>query len=373
MKRLGFGMMRLPMLDPKVQSVVNMEQVCKMVDTFLERGFTYFDTAYMYHDKQSECIIRDCLVNRHPRESFTLTDKLPLVLLKDGTEEDQARIFHEQFEKCGVDYFDWYFLHNVNKDTYKTAKRLGSFAFLREQQAAGKFRRLGFSFHDTAEVLDQILTEHPEVELVQLQLNYLDWEDGGVQSRRCYETAVKHGKKVSVMEPVKGGRLAQLPEEAARVLASVHPDWSPAKWALRFAASLEHVMVVLSGMSTMAQLEENAGVMDAPEPLGQMELEALAKAAEIIAAIPAIACTGCRYCVEGCPQGIPIPEYFALYNAEQAGLRQSGASTQKEKYQTLAGSAAPAGACVVCRQCEDACPQHLPITDWLRRTARAFE
>lgn len=373
MKRLGFGMMRLPLPDPKVQGAVDRETVCRMVDTFLERGYTYFDTAYMYHEGQSERVIRECLVGRHPREKFTLTDKLPLTLLKEKTAEDQARIFSEQFEKTGVDYFDWYFLHNLNKDSYETAKRLDSFAFLREQQAAGKFRHLGFSFHDRAEVLDRILTEHPEVELVQLQLNYLDWEDGGVQSRLCYETAVRHGKQVAVMEPVKGGRLAKLPEEAARVLAAVHPDWSPAKWAIRFAASLEHVMVVLSGMSTMEQLEENTGFMDAPEPLGQAELDALAKAAEIIAAIPAIACTGCRYCVEGCPQGIPIPEYFALYNAEQLGLRQSGNSTQRGNYQKLAESAAPAGACLVCRACEDACPQHLPVTDWLRRTARAFE
>ena len=202
MKRLGFGMMRLPMPDPKVQGVVDREAVCGMVDAFLERGFTYFDTAYMYHDGQSERIIRDCLVGRHPRESFTLTDKLPLMLLKDKTAEDQARIFAEQYEKAGVDYFDWYFLHNLNADSYETAKRLDSFRFLRERQAEGKFRRLGFSFHDKAEVLDRILTDHPEVELVQLQINYLDWEDGGVQSRLCYETAVKHGKPVAVMEPV---------------------------------------------------------------------------------------------------------------------------------------------------------------------------
>ena len=373
MKRLGFGMMRLPMPDPKVQGVVDREAVCGMVDAFLERGFTYFDTAYMYHDGQSERIIRDCLVGSHPRESFTLTDKLPLMLLKDKTAEDQARIFAEQYEKAGVDYFDWYFLHNLNADSYETAKRLDSFRFLRERQAEGKFRRLGFSFHDKAEVLDRILTDHPEVELVQLQINYLDWEDGGVQSRLCYETAVKHGKPVAVMEPVKGGRLAKLPEEAAKVLAEVHPDWTPARWAIRFAAGLEHVMVVLSGMSTMEQLEENTGMMENPEPLEQAELDALARAAEIIAAIPAIACTGCRYCVEGCPQGIPIPEYFSLYNAEQLGLRQSGASTQRERYRALAESAAPAGECLVCRKCEDACPQHLPITDWLRRTARELE
>lgn len=373
MKRLGFGMMRLPMPDPKAQGAVDRETVCGMVDTFLERGFSYFDTAYMYHDGQSERIVRECLVDRYPRERFTLTDKLSLAFLKDKTAGDQTRVFHEQLEKCGVEYFDWYFLHNLNRSSYETAKRLDSFRFVREQQAEGKFRHLGFSFHDKAEVLDQILTEHPEVELVQLQLNYLDWEDNSVQSRLCYETAVRHGKKVAVMEPVKGGRLAKLPEEAAKVLAAVHPDWSPAMWALRFAASLEHVMVVLSGMSTMEQLEENTGFMAQPEPLGAEELEALATAAEIIAAIPAIACTECRYCMEKCPQGIPIPEYFSLYNAEQAGLRQSGGSTQGENYRALAGSAVPAGECLVCRRCEEACPQHLPVTDWLKKVSGCFE
>ena len=248
MKKLGFGMMRLPTVDPKATEQIDLPQVCGMVDTFLARGYTYFDTAYFYHGGKSECAVRDALVKRHSRESFLLADKLPLMHLKDADSgEAQARIFHEQLEKCGVDYFDYYLLHCITQESYETAQRLETFAFLRQMQAEGKLRHLGFSFHDKAGVLEQVLSEHPEVEFVQLQLNYLDWEDERVQSRKCYETVLRHGKQVIVMEPVKGGKLAALPEEAAALLRGAHPDWTPAQWALRFAAGLDQVMMVLSG------------------------------------------------------------------------------------------------------------------------------
>ena len=237
-------------------------QVCGMVDTFLARGYTYFDTAYFYHGGKSECAVRDALVKRHSRESFLLADKLPLMHLKDADSgEAQARIFHEQLEKCGVDYFDYYLLHSLTAESYETAGRLDTFAFLSRMKEEGKIRRLGFSFHDKADVLDRVLTEHPEAEFVQLQINYLDWEDERVQSRKCYETVRRHGKQVVVMEPVKGGKLAKLPEEAAAILRQAHPDWSPASWAIRFAAGLEGVVMVLSGMSTLGQVEENTQSM----------------------------------------------------------------------------------------------------------------
>ena len=246
------------------------------------------------------------------------------------------------------------------------------FGFLVKKREEGKLRHLGFSFHDTAELLDQILTEHPETEFVQLQINYLDWVDERIQSRKCYETAVRHGKKVVVMEPVKGGRLAKLPADAEKLLRQVHPDWSPASWAIRFAAGLPEVEMVLSGMSDMAQMEENTGLMDTIQPLTEEEKGRLAQAAEILSALPAVACTACRYCVDGCPRNIPIPDYFALYNGDQMALRQ-GLPVRKAEYERLAASGGKASSCVSCRQCEQACPQHLKVVDQLARVAKTYE
>lgn len=371
MKKLGFGMMRLPLPDPKEQGNIDLDQVRTMVDAFLDRGYTYFDTAYMYHAGQSECAVREALVKRHPRDSFTLADKMPLFHFKpeDGPEK-QAAVFDEQLQKCGVEYFDYYLLHCVTAESYETARRLDTFGFLSRKKAEGKIRRLGFSFHDKAEVLDKVLTEHPETEFVQLQINYLDWEDERVQARKCYETVRRHGKQVAVMEPVKGGKLAKLPEEAASLLKSAHPDWSPASWAIRFAAGLEGVMVVLSGMSDQAQLDDNTAFMQHPAPLTAEEVKLLERCAEIISAVPAIACTACRYCTEGCPQNIDIPGRFALYNGDQNALRQ-GRAPDRDAYQAMEGG--KASDCVGCRQCEQSCPQHLPITEWLERVKKLYE
>ena len=373
MKQLGFGMMRLPLKDPKEQTQVDRAQAQVMVDAFLESGFTYVDTAYFYHGGESERVVKDILTSRYPRERYLLADKMPLANMKvKGTVEKQAAIFDEQLEKCGTAYFDRYLLHCLNAENYQIAQRLDTFSFLMKKKEEGKLRHLGFSFHDKAELLDQILTEHPETEFVQLQINYLDWEDERIQSRKCYETAVRHGKKVVVMEPVKGGRLAKLPAEAEKLLREVHPDWSPASWAIRFAASLPEVEVVLSGMSDMAQVADNTGFMADFRPLTKEETALLAKVAEILSALPAVECTACRYCVAGCPRDIPIPDYFALYNGDQMALRQ-GLPVRKADYERLAASGGKASACVSCRQCEQVCPQHLKVVDHLARVAKTYE
>ncbi len=369
-KKLGFGCMRLPLTDPKDFTKVDTAQVERMVDTFLERGFTYFDTAYMYHEFQSEKIVREALVKRHDRSAFTLATKLPTMFLK--AEGDQERIFAEQLEKCGVSYFDYYLLHNLNVANYRTAERFGSFAFAARMKAEGKIRHVGFSFHDNAALLDEILTAHPETEFVQLQINYIDWENESIQSRKCYETARRHGKQVVVMEPVKGGTLARLPEEAEALFRTVRPELSPASWAIRYAASLEGVMMVLSGMSSIEQLEDNTSYMEHFEPLNAAERKAVDEAVGIINRSIAVPCTACRYCVEGCPQQIAIPEYFALYNNRKQSLNK-GFAVQSVYYENLAQTHGRASACIACRKCERSCPQHLPIVELLRKVAETFE
>lgn len=306
MKKLGFGMMRLPLLDEKDPKKIDFEQTCKMVDSFLEQGFTYIDTAYMYHDYESERMVKKALVDRHPRESYQLATKLPTMMIK--TKEDQERIFNEQLEKCGVEYFDYYLMHCLNKENYATVQKLESFSFALQKKAEGKIKKIGFSFHDNAELLEKILKEHPEVEFVQIQLNYLDWENENVQSGRCYEICEKYDKPVIVMEPVKGGTLAKVPERAKQLMQEYNKDATPASWAVRYAASQKNVFMVLSGMSNMEQLLDNTSYMKDFIPLNQEEREILEKVTEIINSNVEVPCTGCQYCVEGCPKKIPIPK-----------------------------------------------------------------
>ena len=370
-KKLGFGLMRLPLLDANDDGSVDLELLKKMVDSFLEQGFTYFDTAWMYCGGKSEEAAREALVRRHPRGSFTLTTKLPAYMLR--REEDREWLFQEQLRRTGAGYFDYYWLHDVNSHSIQTFDRLNCWDFILEKKRQGLVRHVGFSFHDGPELLDKVLTEHPEMEYVQLQLNYLDWDSLGVQSHACYDVAVKHGKRVIVMEPVKGGTLAKVPARLEAMFKEREPEMSVPSWAIRFAATQENVMVVLSGMSNMEQLLDNTGYMKDFRPLDDEELALMKKAAEIINESIAVPCTGCSYCTVNCPMHIAIPKYFSLYNADLQELAEKGWTPQGSYYANLTLQFGKASDCIKCGQCEAMCPQHLPIRRYLEDVAKHFE
>ena len=371
-KKLAFGLMRLPLLDAADTASIDHEKVKEMVDSFLGAGFTYFDTAAPYHNRASEIAFRECVAKRYPRDAYTITDKLSMFSMKSG--EEIPPFFDAQLERCGVDFFDYYWLHALDAGEYEKAERFGAFDFILRKKAEGRIRHVGFSFHDTAEVLDKILTSHPEMEYVQLQLNYIDWDSSDVQSRKCYEVCVKHGKPVMVMEPVKGGLLANVPEEAAALMKDAAPDLSAASWAIRFAASLDNVAYVLSGMSTLEQVEDNVSYMKDFRPLSPAEQDVVERVAETIRGRASIACTACRYCVEGCPQKIAIPDYFKLMNSVyQYGDPMLERARNRYTQLTEKEGMGKASACVKCGQCEGRCPQHLPVTRYLEDVARTFE
>lgn len=359
--KLGFGLMRLP----KRGFAINVEQVKTMVDLFLEAGFTYFDTAFVYPG--SETAIRKALVERHPRDSFTLATKLNAMVAP--TEKAAHRQFATSLERTGAGYFDYYLLHALMENNYERYEKLHLWDFVREQKEKGLIRNLGFSFHAGPELLDKLLTEHPEVDFIQLQINYADWENPKVTSRANYEIARRHGKLITVMEPVKGGRLADPPEEVKQLFGAIHPDMSCASWAIRFVASLDGILTVLSGMSNVAQMQDNLSYMKDFRPLDEAEQAAIREAQRILGNAAAIPCTACRYCVEGCPQQIRIPDIFAAMNKQLANGQMAAA---REDYFRAAPEGHRASDCIECRQCEGACPQHLPITEHLKKAAAMF-
>ena len=371
-KKLGFGLMRLPQNDPNNPADVDIEHVKKMVDLFIERGFTYFDTAWMYNGFASENVVKEALTSRHPRESFTLATKLHAGFVHSF--EDRDKVFNAQLEKTGAGYFDYYLIHGIEESLLKGYEKYDCFSWLLEKKEQGLVKHAGFSFHDKPELLDELLTKYPEMEFVQLQINYLDWESEWVQSKACYDVATKHGKPVIVMEPVKGGTLAKVPEEAEKLFKAADPDKSVPSWAIRFVASLDNVMVVLSGMSNLEQIDDNTEFMKDFVPLTETEKDMCFKVADIINSQITIPCTSCHYCTDGCPMNICIPEYFSLYNEDmREDLQKKGWTINFSNYEILNKKHGKASDCIGCGQCEGVCPQHLTIIDNLKKVAAHYE
>ena len=360
--KLGFGLMRLPKKGLKI----DVKQTARMVDTFLEAGFTYFDTAHVYLG--SEEAAKKALVDRYPRESYTLATKLyaPMAFSEDAARKQ----FYTSLKRTGAEYFDYYLLHSLMKNNYQKYEKFHLWDFVNEQKKNGLIKHIGFSFHDGPELLEQILRPQPEVEFVQLQINYADWENPSVTSRANYEVARKYGKYITIMEPVKGGSLAKPSDEIQKLFRNYAPDRSAASWAIRFAASLDGVLTVLSGMSNEAQMQDNVSYMRDFAPLNEEEQQIIRKAQEILGRSKAIPCTACRYCTEGCPMQISIPDIFSAMNKRLVSGRIEESAAD---YQAILAKGAGADACIACGQCEQACPQHIQIIDQLKECAKVLQ
>ena len=361
----GFGCMRLPMKNGRV----DYAEFCQMADAFINAGFNYFDTAHGYIGGQSETAIRDCVAKRYDRSKFLLTNKLTDPYFKK--QEDIRPFFEKQLAWCGVEYFDFYLMHAQDRNNYQKFKKCRAYETCYALKQEGKIHHFGISFHDKADVLDMILTEHPEIEIVQIQFNYVDYEDASVESRKVYEVCEKHGKPVIVMEPVKGGSLVNLPEEADQVLRDLHGG-SNASYAIRFAASFPYIAMVLSGMSNMEQMQDNLSAMKDFQPLNEIEMEAVQKVCGIFRNLNLIPCTSCRYCIEEseCPKGIRIPDLFAALNAHEAFHNWNTAYYYNS---VITGSGhGKASECIKCGKCEKVCPQPLPIRELLEDVAGTF-
>lgn len=368
MKKLGFGLMRLPLKDPKDQTNIDIEKFAAMADEFIKRGFTYFDTAFPYHMGNSETAFKEAVAKRYPRTAYTVADKMPP--WKIECHEDLEKHFQIQLERCGVEYFDYYLLHCLNVTNLATFEKHGGFDYIKSLKADGRAKNIGFSFHDKPALLDEILTKYDFFDFVQLQINYLDWDDPTNESGACAAVAAKHNMPVVVMEPVKGGFLVKLPEDVAKVLKDYNPDASLASWALRYAASVPGVFMVLSGMSDTDQMEDNLNTMQDFDPLSDEEKAVLDKAVAVIKSKNAIPCTGCRYCTETCPAKIAIPDYFSVYNGAKLFGKVFNHSFM---FGVISASNGKPSDCVECGACEEHCPQRIDIRGMLKEVKDMFE
>ena len=362
-RKLGFGLMRLPQQG----GVIDVAQTKEMVDLFMEAGFTYFDTAWAYAG--SEDAIRQALVERYPRDRYQLATK-NAAWINCKTKEEAYQQFETSLAQTGAGYFDFYLLHNLGEGRTKYFDEFDMWNWVQEKKSAGLVKHVGFSFHSTPGELEEILKAHPEMEFVQLQINYADWENPSVQSKGCYEVARKYGKPVIIMEPIKGGMLATPPESVEQILKEAEPNASAASWAVRFAADLEGIITVLSGMSNVEQMQDNLSYMINFQPLNDEEQKIIEQAKQILGKTDTIPCTSCHYCTEGCPKKIPIPEIFTAMNKQIGDGKMAEAVSD---YQKATDTAGKASACINCRQCEKACPQHLEIARYLQQCAEALE
>ena len=365
MPKIGFGLMRLPEKD----GAIDIEQVSQMADAYMEAGFNYFDTAYVYHGGNSEKVVKEAIVKRFPRESFTIATKLPAWFLHSF--EDRDKVFEEQLARCGVDYFDYYLLHSLEDgNNYDTYEKYDCFNWGIKKREEGRIRHFGFSFHGTPELLVQVLDKHPEIEFVQIQLNYADWDNKIVHSGELYEILRDRNIPMIIMEPAKGGKLANLDDECAEILKAIRPGKSVASWAFRYVGSLPGIATILSGMSSIEQMEDNLNTFKDFEPLSDEELQAIDKVKEIMNRVELAGCTACKYCVEGCPMGISIPDVISAVNTKR---KFPGDMRPQFFYNGLVDRYSHASDCIACGQCEGVCPQHLPIIDLMKEAVEKFE
>ena len=370
MKKMGFGLMRLPQTDKDKPETINQEQVNKMTELFLEKGYTYFDTAYPYHNGKSEIALKEALKNHH-RESYIVADKLPIFAI---TEEEVEPIFKEQLERCGVEYFDYYLLHNISPFSEAGYIDVDSYKFLKQQKDAGKIKKLGFSSHGDAKYIEKYLQKYPDMDFIQLQINYLDWESQTIESKKCYEVAKKHDLEVIVMEPLKGGFLANIPEDANDLIKKFNPTLTPVELALRFVANLDNVFMVLCGVSSYKQMEENIEIFENMQPLSKEELDLIKQVSELINSKITVPCTKCNYCINECPVNINIPYVFDLYNSEKL-LNEDGFTTYQVTYINYMKNKknGPASACIDCGKCVEKCPQQINIPQVMKDVVESLE